>query len=271
MSNYYTYIVRCADDSLYTGFTTDLNRRVMEHNGKGKNGAKYTCAKRPVKLVYYEVYSTKALAMSREWHIKQLTKREKEKLIKENKMLDIVLASGSPRRKDLLKQVGINFEVITADVDEITSATSPSDVVMDLSRLKANAVYSNVKNKPILAADTVVAFNDKILGKPKNEDDAFSMLKMLSGNIHEVYTGVTIIDLDGKFHTFYECTKVKMYDFSDDEILSYINTKEPLDKAGAYGIQGLGATLVEKIDGDYNNVVGLPVSRVYKELKALFK
>ncbi len=178
----------------------------------------------------------------------------------------IILASNSPRRKELLEQGNIQFEVISADVEEITTKTKPMDVVMELSQLKARAVAKDHPNRVILAADTVVAFEDVILGKPKDEADACNMLSMLSGKTHQVYTGVTLIREDGATETFYECTDVTMYDNSLDMIKEYVATGEPMDKAGAYGIQGRGAILVKEIKGDYNNVVGLPLARVYRIL-----
>ena len=180
--------------------------------------------------------------------------------------MKIILASNSPRRKELLEQVGIKFEVMSSDVDEITDKTAPADVVMDLSRIKAEAVARNNKGVVVLAADTVVAYNGQILGKPKDEADAFKMLKLLSGKAHQVFTGVTIVDEAGESNSFFESTDVLMYENSDELIKKYIATGEPMDKAGAYGIQGKGAVLVKEIKGDYNNVVGLPLSRVCKEL-----
>ncbi|WP_072912271.1 Maf family protein [Pseudobutyrivibrio xylanivorans] len=181
-------------------------------------------------------------------------------------MMKIVLASNSPRRKELLAQAGIEFIVDPADIDEVTSETFPAKVVEDLSRQKALAVAGKHKGEIVLAADTVVAFDDKILGKPKDEEDAFRMLTELSGRAHQVYTGVTIVDAGGEVKTFSECTEVTMYENSPEAIRSYIASKEPIDKAGAYGIQGLGAVLVKGIEGDYNNVVGLPLAKVYRVL-----
>ena len=180
--------------------------------------------------------------------------------------MKIILASGSPRRRELLTQAGIEYTVEPADVEEITNETLPAKVVEDLSRIKAMAVRKNHPGEIVLAADTVVAFDDKILGKPKDEDDAFNMLTSLSSRKHQVYTGVTIVYSDGTVKTFSECTDVTMYDNSPEQIRAYIASKEPMDKAGAYGIQGLGAVLVKEICGDYNNVVGLPLARVYREL-----
>ena len=181
--------------------------------------------------------------------------------------MKVILASGSPRRRELLSQAGIEYIVEPADIEETTTETLPAKVVEDLSRQKALAVSKNHPGQVVLAADTVVAFDDKILGKPVDEDDAFEMLTELSGRTHQVYTGVTIVYTDGSVKTFSECTEVTMYPNLPEAIRSYIASGEPMDKAGAYGIQGLGAVLVERINGDYNNVVGLPLARVYRELK----
>jgi septum formation protein len=180
--------------------------------------------------------------------------------------MKVILASGSPRRRELLTQADIEYEVCPADIEENTNETLPAKVVEDLSRQKAMAVAADHVGQIVLAADTVVAFDDKILGKPADEEDAFRMLTELSGRTHQVYTGVTIVAEDGSIKTFSECTDVTMYENSEEQIRAYIESGEPMDKAGAYGIQGLGAVLVERISGDYNNVVGLPLARVYREL-----
>ncbi len=177
----------------------------------------------------------------------------------------IVLASNSPRRKELLADCGIEFIVDAADVEENTAKTMPAEVVMELSQIKAKAVALRHKGEIILAADTIVALGDKILGKPADEVEALKMLESLMGKKHQVYTGATIIGADGSFDTFYECTDVQMREATREELLEYIATGEPMDKAGAYGIQGLFAEYVIKIDGDYNNVVGLPVGRIMRE------
>ncbi len=180
--------------------------------------------------------------------------------------MKIILASNSPRRKELLQQIGIDFEVQAANVEEITDKTKPDEVVMDLSLLKAKAIAKLNPGRVVLAADTVVAYDGKILGKPSDEEDAFLMLSRLSGNTHQVYTGVAIVDETGNINTFAECTEVVMYENSPELIKKYIATGEPMDKAGAYGIQGKGAVLVKEIKGDYNNVVGLPLAKVYRSL-----
>lgn len=181
----------------------------------------------------------------------------------------IILASKSPRRQELLKLVTNDFEIKTADVDEtLPDGISPRDAVMYLSSIKAQPFASGDNaDDIIIGADTVVALDGKILGKPKDEANAREMLKFLSGRTHSVFTGVTLIK--GKTtKTFAVETKVKFFELTDKEIDSYIKTNEPFDKAGAYGIQGYGSLLVEKIDGDYFNVVGLPISTLNRELKA---
>lgn len=201
-------------------------------------------------------------------------------------MSQIVLASASPRRKELLEQIGIEFEICPAKGEEIITKKIPSEVVEELSRQKALEVASSLaayqqehsdimtpEDLLVIGADTVVAVEDQILGKPKDEEDAYRMLRMLSGREHAVYTGVTLVFVDktGKAGelVFHEKTKVVMREMSDLEINRYIATGEPMDKAGSYGIQGKCAIFIEKIDGDYNNVVGLPVARIYKELQKL--
>lgn len=187
-------------------------------------------------------------------------------------LVDIILASGSPRRRELLEQVGFKFKVLVTDADETTDITDPAKVVEELSRRKAEAALAEyVKNSEqteqnalVVSADTVVALNGKVIGKPKDEKDALEILMSLSGQTHDVYTGVSCIYISdgnvGEAATFSERTGVKMYGFDEAEALDYIATGEPMDKAGAYGIQGIGARLVERIDGDYNNVVGFPLA-----------
>ncbi len=186
----------------------------------------------------------------------------------------VILASKSPRRKELLEQIGLSFEVLVSDADENLDIDIPEEFVKELSRIKSKAVMDLMdgidENTLIIGADTIVVYDGKILGKPKDEEDAFCMLKMLSDNEHEVITGVTLLSKkNGKIDmdTFFEKTKVFTYEMSDSEIKEYIATKEPMDKAGSYGIQGIGGKFIKKIDGDYNNVVGLPVSRIYQKIK----
>lgn len=186
-----------------------------------------------------------------------------------------ILASASPRRRELLKQIGVTFEVMPAKGEEVITERQPEQVVMELSRQKAEEIASGIQEEHviILGADTVVVYDGKILGKPKDETDARRMLSMLSGNTHSVYTGVTVIvirDGESQSHSFYEETKVTMYPMTDAQISAYIRTGEPMDKAGAYGIQGKGAVFIEKIDGDYNNVVGLPLAKIFHTVEKTF-
>lgn len=188
-------------------------------------------------------------------------------------MKKIILASASPRRKEILQRSGIEFSVIPSLGEEITAKTEPWEVVEDLSRAKAMSVLDKAgKGSLVIGADTVVAFKGKILGKPFNEEDAVKTLMMLQGNTHQVYTGVTVLyGKDGKWIplTFHECTDVTFYPIDEEEIMQYVNSGEGMDKAGSYGIQGYFGSYVEKISGDYNNVVGLPAARLIYELKQL--
>lgn len=186
-------------------------------------------------------------------------------------MKKIILASASPRRKEILKSLGLEFEVFASDIDEASfNHMSPKELVLTLSVEKAKSIQSNLKDCLIIAADTIVVFQDTIYGKPNNPAEAISFLKQLSGNFHEVYTGITIIDLyQNKTYTDYCVTRVEMDQLSDQDILEYVSTEEPLDKAGAYAIQGLGGIFVKGINGDYTNVVGLPVSKLYQGFKVL--
>ena len=199
-------------------------------------------------------------------------------------MESIILASASPRRKELLKQINIKFQVIPSTCEENITGIIPSEVVQELARQKAHDVVKKL-NEPgriILGADTVVAFDNKILGKPIDKEDAVNMIRMYQGKEHQVYTGVCLSYLreDGSIFskTFFEETSVIVYSMTEEEIQDYIQGKfqesvteelEWKDKAGAYGIQGCFAAFIKEIRGDYNNVVGLPVSRVYQELKLL--
>lgn len=184
-------------------------------------------------------------------------------------MYKFILASASPRRRELLEQVGIQFHIIKSSVEEIITSSEPDKVVMELSSQKAQDVYSHLSEKDnivVIGADTIVYNDNSILGKPKNEEDAFQMLKKLAGKSHFVYTGVTL-NINGELVSFAEKTKVSVYSMTDHEIKEYINTQEPMDKAGAYAIQGLFAAYIKGIEGDYNNVVGLPIGRICQELK----
>ena len=182
--------------------------------------------------------------------------------------MDIILASGSPRRKELLTQIGIkDYRVVTSDVDENVDRDMPPDQIVEmLSRRKAEAVREQVgEDALIIAADTVVALEGEVLGKPLDESDAFRMLSALSGNRHQVYTGFTVL-CGGESVTGHEKTDVTFRELEAQEIEDYIATEEPMDKAGAYGIQGIGAVLISGIEGDYFNVMGLPVYRLSRVL-----
>ncbi len=189
--------------------------------------------------------------------------------------MHLILASGSPRRKEILEELGYQFEIKTADFDESTvSLEKPAHAVQALALGKAMAAAeATAVSEPtlFLGSDTVVALNDVVMGKPKDEADAAAMLRSLSGNTHVVYTGVALVEKRpdgecGATETFVEATEVTFFELSDEEIRRYIHTGEPMDKAGAYGIQGLGRVLVEGIRGDYETVVGLPAARVYRAL-----
>ncbi len=208
----------------------------------------------------------------------------------------LVLASASPRRRELLSQIGLEFTVMPSTKEENAKTTEAGALVQELSRQKAVDIWEqlsggqgqnpdadqeqisektqepnlNGKRQPellVIGADTVVCCEGKILGKPHSREAAAEMLTALQGRSHEVYTGVTLYS-QSEAVTFFECTQVEFYPMTEAEISDYIDSKEPMDKAGAYGIQGLGARFVKGIRGDYNNVVGLPVGRLYQELKS---
>ena len=181
----------------------------------------------------------------------------------------LILASKSPRRIELLAGLGVAFSAVESLKDEVIPLDCPpATVVMELAKQKVEDVFKRTTGI-VIGADTVMCHKDRILGKPVNEDEAFLMLGLLSGKWHEVYTGVCIKD-DTKIICEYEKTRVKFRQLSEEEIMRYIQTKEPMDKAGAYGIQGLGSLLVERIEGDYFNVVGLPICRLGTLLKEHF-
>ena len=197
-------------------------------------------------------------------------------------MEKIILASSSPRRRELMAQAGFAFEVLVSEADETIETETPGEMVEVLSERKAAAVAEEIKRQGfaeesvlLVGADTMVAIDGKKLGKPKDEKGAEEMLEELSGRTHQVYTGVTLIRLKKaendsilqESRTFSEVTDVSFYPLTKEEIRSYIATGEPMDKAGAYGIQGKAAVFVKEIKGDYNNVVGLPIARLYQELK----
>ena len=178
-----------------------------------------------------------------------------------------ILASASPRRQELLRYITADFEVIPADVDETLPEGVPAEESAEfLAVRKAVHVAQQNINSVVIGSDTVVIIDDEILGKPVDEDDAERMLKKLSGRVHKVITGVCIACGNRTF-SFSEATDVKFYKLSDEEIREYIKTGDPMDKAGAYGIQSAGCVLVEKIDGDFFAVMGLPVARLKRAIK----
>lgn len=184
-------------------------------------------------------------------------------------MGDFILASASPRRKELLNQVGFSFDIIPSDAEEnVEDGLSAEDTVKALARLKAQSVFNEHPDRVVFGCDTVVSIDGEILGKPQNEDEAFKMLKKLSGKTHAVSTGVCIISKEKEI-CFSDTTFVTFYEIDDETIESYISTRECDDKAGAYGIQGYGSVLVKEIKGDYFSVMGLPVARSARAL-ALF-
>ena len=204
----------------------------------------------------------------------------------------IILGSASPRRRELLEQIGISFEVRDSDKEEVYHSLIPEEIVKELALSKAENVADDLREKQeqvkqisfdkknnvlldtiVIGADTIVVSDGSILGKPKDEADAVRMIRSLQGRSHKVYTGVAILDYDdeGKRKSVVHAVEpeVVVNPMSDEEIREYAATGEPLDKAGAYGIQGRFAAYIERIDGDYYNVVGLPVSYVYRQLKEI--
>ena len=198
-------------------------------------------------------------------------------------MAQIILASASPRRSELLRQAGLTFSVIPSQGEEVITSTHPAEVVEELSLQKAQEVADRIlkgdadilsgNSGPVvvIGADTVVAADHRILGKPADRREAREMMTLLQGSIHQVYTGVTLIvagpGTDLRTRTFHECTDVDVYPMTDEEIEDYISTPEPYDKAGAYGIQGSFGIYIKGIRGCYYNVVGLPIARLVHELK----
>ena len=200
-------------------------------------------------------------------------------------MAQIILASASPRRSELLRQAGLTFSVIPSQGEEVITSTHPAEVVEELSLQKAQEVAGRIlkgdadilsgNSGPVvvIGADTVVAADHRILGKPADHKEAEEMIDLLQGKIHQVYTGVTLLVIDRereiRARTFHECTDVDVYPMTDEEIDEYISTPEPYDKAGAYGIQGSFGIYIKGIRGCYYNVVGLPIARLIHELKDL--
>lgn len=203
-------------------------------------------------------------------------------------MIRFILASGSPRRSELLKRAGFDFMIVPAKGEEVRTKEVPSELVEELSLQKAGEVAARVirdqkgvlhHDLVVIGADTIVAAGQEVLGKPAGHEDAVAMIGKLQGNIHQVYTGVSILSIEKNaaqnekewnIRTFYESTDVEVYPMCEEEIEEYARSAEPYDKAGAYGIQGaFGEKFIRRIDGDYYNVVGLPVSRLYHELKQM--
>lgn len=211
--------------------------------------------------------------------------------------MKIVLASASPRRKELLTQIGLDFQVVVSNIEEKITAHKPREIVEELSRQKAEGCLCQLKSICgeqeipeilIIGADTIVALDGQILGKPQDKEDAVSMITSLQGRTHQVYTGVTALLVKGNIiqqRTFHEATEVEFFPMTAEEIRTYVDALNPgnkegtskwdpnsapfecEDKAGAYGIQGFCARYIRSIEGDYNNVVGLPVGRLYQEIK----
>ena len=186
--------------------------------------------------------------------------------------MNIILASASPRRKEILANTNVKFDVLTSDIDEkIFDFEEPTQLVSRLAFEKCMDIAINNPKKLVIGADTIVVLDNEILGKPKNEKEAFDMLSKLSNRDHQVITGISIINLDmGKKIVDYVISNVRFKNLSDKDIKDYISTGECLDKAGSYGIQGYGALLVQEIQGDYFNIVGLPISRLSDILKENF-
>lgn len=191
--------------------------------------------------------------------------------------MKIILASASPRRKELLKQIGISFKTMPSVKEEKLTKEAPEEIVEELSYQKAVDICAQLEKElkedfVVIGADTIVSAWGKVMGKPVDKEDAYQMLQQLQGKSHQVYTGVTLAwkykDMPAMFHTFHECTDITVFPMTEEEIKSYVNSGEPMDKAGAYAIQGQFAAYIQGICGDYSNVVGLPIGRVYQEMKA---
>ena len=186
--------------------------------------------------------------------------------------MNIILASASPRRKEILENTNIKFDIISSSIEElILGGESPCQMVMRLAFEKGIDIASKHKSDLVISADTIVVLDDNVLGKPKDEEEARQMISNLSGRTHQVITGISLINLENNKKIIdYVVSNVKFKKLSKDDINDYIKTKESLDKAGAYGIQGYGALLVEEIQGDYFNIVGLPISKLSDLLKIHF-
>jgi septum formation protein len=180
--------------------------------------------------------------------------------------MQLILASGSPRRRELLTISGYDFDVAASDTDENVTADTPAELVVKLAAAKASAVKDGRKNCCVIGSDTIVVLDGEIMGKPKNADEAFNILRKLSGKTHIVYTGIAVLSDEGGAYD-YDHTRVTFSELTDDEIRSYIKTGEPMDKAGAYGIQGSAGIFVQKVEGSYFTVIGLPLPKLYKMLR----
>lgn len=184
-------------------------------------------------------------------------------------MKKIILASNSPRRHHLMKYLNLDFKIIPSHIDEVINPKLEHDeLVMDLAFQKAYSVFRDHKDDIVIGFDTLVVLDDYVLGKPKGEAEAKLYLKLLSGQTHRVLTGCAILT-NGYSKSFYSDALVTFVELSDEEIDDYINTKEPMDKAGAYGIQGYGAKFVASVNGDYFTIVGFPIAKIYQELKKI--
>ena len=182
----------------------------------------------------------------------------------------MILASGSPRRQEILKEVGFNFKVVVPEIEEVSKEEEPVKKILDISRKKAMSVGEKYTNEYVLSADTVVVVDNKILGKPKNVEEAREYLSLLSGREHEVITAYTFMSIEKNiFLSDYSVSKVKFYKLDEETINWYIETGEYKDKAGAYGIQGKGRVLVENINGDFFSIMGFPVASFVNKLKEI--
>jgi septum formation protein len=187
-----------------------------------------------------------------------------------NTIPQIILASKSPRRQELLKLMDIDFRVVLKEVDEsYPEGLTPAEIALYIATQKAEAFDEEVNNEVVLTADTIVAIDDLILGKPESSEHAIEMLQRLSGRMHEVYTGVCLLH-KGQYNKFYDRSEVFFRKLTDHEISSYVHEYQPMDKAGSYGIQQrIGLIGIERINGSYTNVVGLPTEKVYQQLMRL--
>lgn len=182
----------------------------------------------------------------------------------------MILASKSPRRKEIMESFGFNFKIITPDIDEISDEIEIIDQIMDIARKKALEVSKEFTGDYILAADTVVVLDNKVFGKPKDKLEAKEMLKLLSNRTHEVITAYCLLNLDKNVEIVsHDTTEVKFKDLTDEVIEWYLSTGESLDKAGSYGIQGKGAFLIDNINGDFFSVMGLPIERIVSDLLSI--